>query len=614
MKDNSNLHLEQVREALAGARGREYWQSLEELAATEGFEEMLHREFPRQASEWPEEDVAGRRNFLKVMAASLALAGLAACTRQPTEHIVPYVKQPEELVPGNPLFYATAMSVGGTATGLLVESHEGRPTKVEGNPGHPASLGACDMFSQASVLGLYDPDRAQALTYNGEIRSWAGFRSALGAMLANQRANQGVGLRILTGAVNSPTLGDQLQELLKVYPRAKWHQWEPAGAHAARAGSAMAFGAPHNVYYDLSKADVIVSLDSDLLGSGPAWLRYARQFALRRRVRDGHTDINRLYVVEPMPTPTGSKADHRLPLRASSVEAFAAQLAVAVGVNIPNAPGQHNPEFDQWMAPLVADLKAHHGRTLIAAGDYQPPIVHALAHAMNQALGNVGNTVVYTEPVEVNPVDQVASLEDLVKDLDAGAVEMLLVIGGNPVFTAPVDMGLGSRFQKARLRIRLGLYNDETSAACQWHLPETHFLESWSDARAFDGTVSIVQPLIPPLYQGRSAHEVLAMLSVNPDQSSYQIVKGYWNRQHSGADFEQWWRKAVHDGVVPGTAFAPRTPALQFGWKRTLPQHRGLEIIFRPDPTIFDGPSPTTVGCRSFPSPSPSSPGTTPLS
>ena len=589
MSHKPKLDLKRVRAVLAGARGRDYWRSLEDLAATSEFHEMLHREFPRQASEWPEEDAAGRRHFLKLMGASLALAGLAACTRQPTEFIVPYVRQPEEIVPGKPLFYATAMTVGGLATGLLVESHEGRPTKVEGNPEHPASLGACDIYSQASVLGLYDPDRSQALTYQGEIRSWAGFQTAIQEMLAVERARQGAGLRILTETVTSPTLGDQIQGILKGLPRAKWHQWDPAGPHAARAGAGMAFGQPYNTYYDLRNADVVVALDADLLASGPASLRYARQFAMRRRVLGGQTGMNRLYVVEPMPTPTGSKADHRLPVRAADVEPFAVALAAALGVNIGNAPRARNAQFETWIAPLAADLKAHRGRTLIAAGEYQPPAVHALAHAMNQALGNTGSTVFYTDPVEVNPADQLASLQDLVKDLDAGAVDLLLIIGGNPVFTAPVDLGLKERIRKARMRVRLGLYDDETSAACQWHLPEAHYLEAWSDARAFDGTITIMQPLIQPLYRGRSAHEVMGMLSPDPQLSGYEIVRAYWTRQHPGADFEAWWRKAVHDGVVPGTALAPRTPALKFGWTGNPPPHRGLEIVFRPDPSIYDG-------------------------
>jgi molybdopterin-containing oxidoreductase family iron-sulfur binding subunit len=589
MSQKPKLDLDRLRAMLAGARGRDYWRSLEDLAQSQEFEEMLHREFPRQASEWPAEDVTGRRNFLKLMGASLALAGLTACTRQPTEHITPYVKQPEELVPGRPLFYATAMTLDGVATGLLVESHEGRPTKVEGNPEHPASLGACDIFSQAAVLGLYDPDRSQALTYDGEIRSWASFEAALQAVLRDQRAKQGAGIRILTGTVTSPSLGDQMQGILKELPGAKWHQWDPAGPHAARAGARMAFGQPVNAYNNFENADVILALDADFLARGPASLRYARQFSMRRRVRGSQTAMNRLYVLEPFPTPTGSKADHRLPIRAADVEPLTAQLAAGLGVDIGNAPRIHHPEFESWMGPLVRDLQSHRGRGLIVAGEFQPPIVHALAHAMNAALGNVGHTVFYTDPIEANPVDQVASLQDLVKDLDAGAVELLLIVGGNPAFNAPVDLGMRDRLQKAHMRVRLGLYEDETSAICQWHLPEAHFLEAWSDARTFDGTASIVQPLIQPLYGGRSAHELLGMLAAEIRFSGYEIVKGYWQRQHPGPDFEAWWRRALHDGVVSGTAFPARTPALQFGWKSSPPPHRAFEVIFRPDPTIHDG-------------------------
>ncbi|MFB3829380.1 MAG: TAT-variant-translocated molybdopterin oxidoreductase, partial [Bryobacteraceae bacterium] len=589
MTERKKLDLAALQEKLAGKGGKEYWRSLEDLASSEEFEEMLHREFPRQASEWPEEDGPGRRQFLKIMAASLGLAGLTACTRQPTELIVPYVNQPEGMVLGKPLFYATAMTLGGVATGMLAKSREGRPVKVEGNPEHPASLGAADAYMQASVLGLYDPDRSRALTYGGEIRSWAAFLAGFRETLSTQRATGGAGLRILTETITSPSIGDQIKGILKEFPAARWHQWEPCGPHNARAAAQMAFGQPVNVYYDLTRADVILLLDADILNSGPGHLRYARQFSLRRRVREGQPEMNRLYVIEPMPTPTGAKADHRMPLRASDVEAFATRLAATLGVNIPGAPRVDNPKFEAWLGPLVRDLQAHKGRGLIVAGEHQPPMVHALAHAMNQLLGNVGQTVFYTAPLEVNPVDQLASLRELAGDLDAGKVDLLLILGGNPVFTAPVEMGLRDRIQKARLRVRLGLYDDETSQLCHWHLPETHFLESWSDARAFDGTVTIIQPLIQPLYQGRSMHEVLAMLSPNPAQPGAQIVKGYWQRQHPGADFEAWWRRALHDGVVPGSALPPVKPALRFGWTGRPAPHRDFEIIFRPDPAVYDG-------------------------
>ena len=287
-----NTDLAAVRSALwarlEGARGRDYWRSLDDLAATPEFQDLLEREFPRQAVGWSDDEdpVEGRRNFLKLMGASLALAGMTACTRQPTEHIMPYVRQPEDLIPGRPLFFATAATLNGVANGVLVESHEGRPTKMEGNPEHPATLGACDAFSQAAVLQLYDPDRSQALSLNGEIRSWGEFTGALRDVLAQQKAKNGAGIRILTETITSPSMAEQLRTIQQLYPGAKWHQWEPAGPHSARAAAAQAFGQPVNTYYDFTNANVVVSLDSDFLASGAASLRYARQFAKRRRVSE----------------------------------------------------------------------------------------------------------------------------------------------------------------------------------------------------------------------------------------------------------------------------------------------------------------------------------------
>ena len=588
------LDLAGVRARLQSAGGREYWRSLEELAAKPEFQDLLEREFPRQAIGWSEDENSGegRRNFLKLMGASLALAGLTACTRQPTEHIMPYVRQPEELIPGRPLFYATATTLNGVANGILAESHEGRPTKIEGNPEHPATLGACDAFSQASVLQLYDPDRLQAVTLQGEIRGWSAFFGALREVLAAQRAKGGAGIRILTETVTSPTTADQFRKLQKLYPAAKWHQWEPAGAHSARAAAVQTFGQPTHTYYDLSNANVVVSLDADFLASGPGSLRYARQFAGRRRVGEGQTAMNRLYVVEPMPTPTGAKADHRLPLRAGDIEQFA--WALATNLQVAKGPTLgDNEDIYKWIGPIGADLLRNKGACLVIAGEYQPPMVHALAHVMNAFLGNVGKTVFYTDPIEAIPVDQLASVQELVKDLDAGAVELLLILGGNPAFNAPVELGMRDRLAKAAMRVHLNQYENETSAVCQWHLPETHFLETWGDARAFDGTVTIQQPLIQPLYDGRSANQILQLFTDSPETSAYQIVRQYWAAQHKEADFEAWWRRAVHDGVVPGTALPAKAPAIHGEAISEHPRrHRlagKLEVIFRPDPTIYDG-------------------------
>jgi molybdopterin-containing oxidoreductase family iron-sulfur binding subunit len=588
------LDLAAVRARLEQARGREYWRSLEDLAATPEFKDLLEREFPQQAIGWSEDEdkVEGRRNFLKLMGASLALGGLAACTRQPSEFIMPYVRQPEELIPGRPLFFSSATTLNGIATGVLVESHEGRPTKVEGNPQHPAALGACDSFSQASVLQLYDPDRSQTATFEGEVRPWADFFEALRKNLADQVAKKGAGVRILTETATSPTIADQIKKIQTTYPSAKWHQWEPAGPHNARAGATQAFGQPANTYYDVSKANVIVALDSDFLASGTGYLRYARQFASRRRVRGGETAMNRLYAVEPMPTATGSKADHRLPLRAGDVEEFAWALATALGAANGPKSGE-NADIYQWIGPIARDLQANQGASLVIAGEYQPAIVHALAHVMNAKLQNAGKTVFYTDPVEINPADQLASLQDLVKDLDAGAVDLLLILGGNPVFNSPVEIGMADRIRKAKLRVHLSLFDDETSAVCQWHLPEAHYLETWGDARTFDGTITIQQPLIEPLYGGRSVLQVLNMMADNPLANPYDLVKGYWATQHKGTDFEAWWRRAVHDGVIADSALPAKTLTVR-GDAITAPAgtrrlNGTLEVIFRPDPTIYDG-------------------------
>ncbi|HWP43061.1 MAG TPA: TAT-variant-translocated molybdopterin oxidoreductase, partial [Blastocatellia bacterium] len=321
---DKKIDLVSIQSRLDSSQGKEYWRSLEELADTEAFQQMLHREFPSQASEFT--DPVGRRRFLKLMGASLALAGLTACTRQPTEKIAPYARSPEELIPGKPLFFATAMPFGGGGIGLLVESHEGRPTKVEGNPDHPASLGATDIFAQASVLTLYDPDRSKTVTYIDNPRSYAAFLGAVRREMIAQQGTGGAGLRILTGRITSPTLADQIRTLLAAYPSAKWHQHEPAGGNSLE-GARLAFGQYVNTVYRFDRANVVVSLDSDFLNCGPASVRYSRDFMSRRRLEGGRSEMSRLYAVESTPTLTGAVADHRLPLRPGEVQSFASAIA-----------------------------------------------------------------------------------------------------------------------------------------------------------------------------------------------------------------------------------------------------------------------------------------------
>jgi MoCo/4Fe-4S cofactor protein with predicted Tat translocation signal len=638
-----------------------FWRTLEERAMDPAFQERLTNEFPSEIEAIT--DPVARRTFLKLMGASMALAGMTACTRQPAEKIVPYVRQPEELVPGKPLFFATAMTLGGSAVGLLVESHEGRPTKIEGNPLHPSSLGATDVYAQAAILNLYDPDRSQTLTNLGDIRPWSAFLGAIRSALAAQAPLQGEGFRILTESVSSPTLAAQIREVLGRYPSARWHQWDPASPENAREGSKLAFGRYVAPQYRFEQADVILAFDADFVGCGSGSLRYAREFAARRRPEQPDR-MNRLYAVEAMPTPTGSRADHRLPAKPSEIEAIARAIASAVaaaerlrprfdaarerrgeasasvragggapapveesGSGRAGEPGgslgtgqtasggtAFRPAVAKWIDAAAKDLLAHRGRSLVIAGDHQPPPVHALAHAMNDALGNAGSTVVYTDSVEAEPVNQLTSLRDLVADMTAGKVDMLVIVGGNPVYTAPADLQFADAMNKVAIRVHLSLYEDETSERCHWRIPETHFLESWSDARGHDGTVSIVQPLIAPLYGGRSAHELLAAMTDRPERSAYDIVREFWSRNAptgSGegvepaprppnmpsGPFELQWRRWLHDGIVPGTAFTPKQVRIAPGTATMAPssgspssnEPSAIEIAFRTDPSILDG-------------------------
>jgi MoCo/4Fe-4S cofactor protein with predicted Tat translocation signal len=604
-----DLDLASARARIAETRGPEFWRSLEELAGSTEFKEMMHREFPKGASEWL--DAVSRRGFLKLMGASLAMAGMTACTKQPLEPIVPYVRQPEEVIPGRPMFYATAFTLGGYAAPILVESHLFRPTKIEGNDKHPVSLGGTDIFAQASILDLYDPDRSQTNTYLGEVRTWGNFVEAVRGPLNSQKALQGSGIRILTRTVSSPSFADQIRNMLKLFPQAKWHVYEPINRDNVYAGAQMAFGQPVETQYRLENADVILSLDADFLYAGfPGMTRYARDFAKRRDPDSGN--MSRMYVVESTPSSTGAKADHRLPMTAARITMAASFFFTWTDTltprtvlsdeqmrNLPRpeapaqpAPGLLTEAEMRFLRAAVEDLKAHRGASVVIPGDHQPPIVHALAHAMNQSLGNVGKTVFYTDPVNANPVSQTDSLKELVADMRAGKVDMLFILGGNPAYDAPADLDFASVLKSSNIpfRVHLGLHQDETAELCQWHISETHYLEAWGDARAYDGTVSVQQPLIAPLYGSKSAYELMALLAGQAEATGHEIVQGYWKNQHPGADFDMFWRKSLHDGWIEGTAFQPKQVALKAaGSHLSTFNPQSIEINFRRDPSIYDG-------------------------
>ncbi|MDQ4074988.1 MAG: TAT-variant-translocated molybdopterin oxidoreductase [Chloroflexota bacterium] len=595
------LDIEAIRIRLAEQRGKTFWRSLEELAETPEFQEFLYREFPRQASEWV--DGMSRRNFLKLMGASLALAGLTACG-QPTqdrERIVPYVQQPEELLPGEPRFFATAATMGGYASGILVESHIGRPTKIEGNPNHPASLGATTAQTQASILTLYDPDRSQVVTNVDRIATWERFLEEIGPVVERLQATGGGGLRILTETVTSPTLIAQMADLLDLYPEARWHRYEPVNHDNVLNGARLAFGEPVEPIYQFDEASVVLSLDSNFLFDDPVTVRYAYDFIRRRAVRAELEGMNRLYVVESSSTITGAKADHRMPLRASQIEDFARVLASVLGVEAVDTTAAEAslarlPEgVERWIRAIADDLLENRGQSIVIAGDYQPPVVHALAHAMNDALDNIGNTLYYIEPVEAVPVDQSESLAELVAAMAAGEVDVLFILGANPVYYAPADLDFAGALENVDLRVHLGLYRDETAFLSHWHLPQSHFLEIWSDARAYDGTATILQPLIEPLYRTRSIHEVLGILMGERDLDAYELVRSFWQGQVDvGEDeFERFWETVLFTGIVPETASPPMSVQLALDELQAREdvgeEIEGLELIFRPDPSIWDG-------------------------
>src|SRR5690348_5939827 len=545
------------RSRLQDVRGPKLWRSLEELADSEGFRAWLRREHPQLADMAP----VDRRGFLKIVGASLTLAGLGACSRPPQTELVPYVHGQVGQVGGLPRYFATVLTRNGYAQGVLARSNEGRPTKIEGNPQHPASLGSTDIFAQASVLQLWDPDRSQSVLYHNDATTWDAFATAMLEARPRWKRDGGAGLRVLTDAITSPTLAAQLEALQKQYPNARWHVHEPCGNDNAREGARLAFGKPYATRHHFDRAKVILALDADFLSDPAAGVRYSRDFIAARD--PGRGAMSRLYAVEPTPSVTGIMADHRLPLESAQVEVFVQALAERLGVSTVRLhAGSYNEGIGtahaQWLDALAADLKAHRGASLIVAGDTQPHELHALVHAMNAVLGNVGHTLEYAEPVEVLPPQATnpqgaddGSLRALVEAMRAGRVDTLLVLGGNPVYDAPADLEFATALQRLPHLLRSGLYPDETGALAEWHLPQSHPLEAWGDARAFDGTASIGQPLIAPLYDSKSGIEVLSILLDDEITDGHALVRRQWSSQLKD---DAAWNAALQAGVVAGTA------------------------------------------------------------
>jgi MoCo/4Fe-4S cofactor protein with predicted Tat translocation signal len=570
---------------------RTYWRSLAQIEERPEFRAALEREFPEGASELPEGIT--RRDMMMLVGASLSLAGLAGC-RRPVEEIVPFVTAPEEMVPGIPRYYATTMPFGRSAYGLIVESHEGRPTKIEGNPSHPSTLGASSSRVQGSVLGLYDPDRSQAVRLKGESKSWSDFVTAWGQLSQAHAADGGAGLAVLSESFASPTLARLASEFRARYPRAIWATYEAVSDENRLAGLRSATGRDLDLMLRLDQASIIVALDADPLLTDPEMIRHTRGFAAGRRAGASGGAMNRLYAVEAVYSLTGAMADHRLRLESRQIAPFLAALAARLAApGASSLAGANVAGVDaRWIDALAKDLLANRGKGLIVAGERQPAAVHAAVCALNTHLGNTGTTVSYYETTDA-ALPSLSSLASLVSAMKAGTVQTLVVLGGNPVFDAPADLDFASALAKVPHSIALTHAVDETSSKTEWHIPRAHYLESWGDARAVGGTLSVVQPLILPLFGGRTPVEVLGLMVEGKERPGYDIVRDTWKPILGEGEFDTKWNRVLHDGFLAGSELPEVVPTLtaqpMAELARSIGGATGLEVVFLPSPSLHDG-------------------------
>jgi MoCo/4Fe-4S cofactor protein with predicted Tat translocation signal len=575
-------------------RARTYWRSLEELAETPEFTAIVEREAPRFR------DIVNaldRRRFLQLMAASMALGGLSGCgPEENVRQLVPYVEAPENVVPGRNRYYTGATIQDGYATGVLVAHQMARPIKVEGNPDHPASLGAASAIMQASILDLYDPRRAQTLFGEGHIATWESFISVLNGRRETLLAGKGEGLRVLTGAVTSPLFAAQMAKLQQQFPEMRWHQWEPLHRDNEFAAATRSFGKPVDKILDLSKADRIFAVESDLISAAPGALAYARQFAAKRRPAETGGKMSRVYAIESTPTLLGAKADHRLAMRPDEIASALRHLAGLLGAG-PQQWTQAENAHAAWLKAVADDLNHNKGKALLHAGREQGVEVHLLTDAINHALGAFGSTVSLIAPVEAMPSSRQQSISELTGDMASGKVDTLIILGANPVYDAPPELDFAARLRSVPFSISLARYDDETAIACKWRIPAVHEFESWSDARAFDGTVTMLQPQARPLYGGRSTHEILAVLLGDASPDSYAMLRDFWQERaqdEKWGEFEDFWHKALQVGIVPDTAAAPLslTPNADIATQLQgdpPPAKPTLQALFRADEANWDG-------------------------
>ncbi len=581
-----------------------YWRSLDQLADTPEFRRFVEQEFPESLPEL--DNPISRRKFLSVMGASMALAGLAGC-RKPVEKIIPYVSQPEEVIPGVPSFYATTMPFGASAYGLIVECHEGRPTKIEGNPQHPSTLGRSSAYIQAEMLNLYDPDRSDKVLNNNVKTSWDGFVTFWREQLVKFRENKGEGLALLTTEFASPTLFRLGQKFRKDFESAAFAVYDAIeDSHLSDANSKLNYRTDN--HYD--KAKVILSLDADFLMTESENVVAARRFADSRRITSVSSPMSRLYVAEPELTTTGAMADHRLRVPRSMIGGFAAAVVselerqgIATGL-ADMAKAANADQFDRtFISVLAEDLAQHKGECLIVTGRTQPGLQYVAA-MLSEALGNVGRTVTYdkveTTASSLRQRDD-DTFEGIVESARNGKIQTLVIFGGNPIYNYPASSNLAEAVKNVEQVIYFGPRVNETAQAAKWHIPAAHFLESWGDTRAIDGTVGLIQPMIQPLFGGKSDVEFLGFIATGEDRRGYDIVRETWAEILKGGDFEKKWRRALHDGMLPkektsNTDYRPgitaenlKVAARALTQPPAMPSSSDIELTFQVSPKVYDG-------------------------
>ncbi|HEX6142151.1 MAG TPA: TAT-variant-translocated molybdopterin oxidoreductase [Geminicoccaceae bacterium] len=585
---------------LEGRSGRAYWRSLEELAAEPAFHDQLLDEFP---SLEPVLGSRSRRDVLRIMGASLGLAGLAGCDfGPPQEKALPYVRAPEFEVPGDPEYYATAALLGGYALPVLAETHVGRPVKVEGNPEHPVSRGATDLFAQAAVLDLYDPDRSGATTRLAQISTFDAFQIDLIGRARELEGRRGSGLALLTGAVTSPTTLRLIERARERLPELRWFVHEPVGNARRHEAARLAFGRILDLHPRLDRAEVTLCLEADPLGPGPAQVPNARAWVDQRRAKMAHGELPKLYVLESTPSLTGAKASEALPAAPAEIHNATLALAQHLGIG-----GIEAPELPLHLRAKVLEIALALERSgeaaLVMPGAHLDPQLQALVFRINQQLGGLNRTLVATLPVEARPEVGENSLPALAGAIRTGEVDTLLILDSNPVYTAPADLDIGDLLQTVPFRVHVGAYQDETAALCPWHVPLAHPFETWSDGRAVDGTASVIQPLVRPVRGGRSMHEVLATLAGEPQAEPYEMVRATWRRVLRGRDFEPAWRQVLHDGFAEGTA--AETQSVEARPVEAPPPKKpgAIEAVVRPDPSVWDGRFATNAWLQELPKP-----------